>query len=68
MPTELTPQEQTQQDEQYEARIKDFLEKLPDDLRQRRSYEYEAGDLVAQRMEQAREYLREWRAKGEGSY
>ena len=62
-PTELTPQQQTQQGEQHQARIKDFLEKLPDDLRQRRSYEYEAGDLVAQRMEQVREYLREWRAK-----
>lgn len=33
------------------------------DFRQRRSYEHEAGDLVAQRMEQAREYLKEWRVK-----
>ncbi len=63
-PTELTPKEQTQQDERYQARIKDFLEQLrAGDLRQRRSYEHEAGDLVAQRMEQARDYLREWRAK-----
>ncbi len=63
-PTDLTPKEQTQQGERYQARIKDFLERLrKDDLRQRRSYEHEAGDLVAERMEQAREYLREWRAK-----
>jgi hypothetical protein len=63
-PTELTPKEQTQQDERYQARIKAFLEQLSaGDLRQRRSYEHEAGDLVGQRMEQAREYLREWRAK-----
>ena len=63
-PTELTRKEQTQQDERYEARIKDFLEQLrAGDFRQRRSYEHEAGDLVGQRMEQAREFLRGWRAK-----
>jgi hypothetical protein len=47
-----------------QARIKTFLEQLRHgDLRPRRSYEHEAGDLVAQRMEQAREYVRDWRAK-----